>query len=392
MNGRPAIYLRLSREDGEGESQSIANQRSILTQYLKAHGMGQAVEFVDDGYSGLRFDRPAFQRLCRAIEAGEIDMVLTKDLSRLGRDYIQTGYYLERYFPEKEVRYIAVTDGIDTANGQDDLTPFRAVMNDLYAKDISKKVRAALDAKKRKGEFIGALPPYGYQRSAERHEILEIDPEKAAVVRKIFENARRRNSAEEIARMLEREEILSPSGRKTWSGTMVRRIVTNPTYCGKLTQNRARKLSYKIAKKKNLPPEEWVVVPRTHEPIVSEAEWRAAGKLMGKKKTGAEGTLWECGRCGAALRLSHGKDGWKARCAGKNGCGQTGSISDEDWKMIEAQLCGRMKREGLISEKGQWKKLLPICLEKIVWQENGGAELYWFFRFEKENGSAASEE
>ena len=162
---RAGLYLRLSREDGEGESQSIASQRLLLTNYCAQQGIPIGGEYVDDGYSGTNFQRPAFLRLLADIEAGLIDVVITKDLSRLGRDYIMTGHYLERYFPEKGVRYIALGDNIDTLRGQDDMTPFRAVVNDLYARDISRKVRASLDAKKRAGQFIGARPPYGDRKS-----------------------------------------------------------------------------------------------------------------------------------------------------------------------------------------------------------------------------------
>ena len=156
-----ALYLRLSQEDGErwGESQSISNQRIFLTQYCQANGFTVAECYIDDGYTGTNFNRPGFQRLLRDIERGKIKTVITKDLSRLGRDYIETGRYVECYFPEKGIRYIAVNDGVDTGKEEsagNDMSAFKAVFNDFYARDVSRKVRSALTAKRRAGEFIGA--------------------------------------------------------------------------------------------------------------------------------------------------------------------------------------------------------------------------------------------
>lgn len=164
-----ALYLRLSQEDGErwGESQSISNQRIFLTQYCQANGFTVAECYIDDGYTGTNFNRPGFQRLLRDIERGKIKTVITKDLSRLGRDYIETGRYVECYFPEKGIRYIAVNDGVDTGKEEsagNDMSAFKAVFNDFYARDVSRKVRSALTAKRRAGEFIGAWAPYGYQK------------------------------------------------------------------------------------------------------------------------------------------------------------------------------------------------------------------------------------
>ena len=167
---RAAFYIRLSKEDeGEGPSESVQNQEALLRTYAAQHGLTVCGAYVDDGWSGTNFDRPGFQRLLRDIEAGAVDLVLTKDLSRLGRDYILTGHYLERYFPEHGVRYISLLDGIDTGAdvAANEITPFRAILNDLYAKDISKKVRTALLEKRKQGQFIGAKAPYGYEKSPE---------------------------------------------------------------------------------------------------------------------------------------------------------------------------------------------------------------------------------
>ncbi len=161
---KAALYLRLSREDGEGESGSIKNQRELLMEYARVNSIEVLKIYDDDGYSGLSFERPGFKRMINDIESGHVDTVITKDMSRLGRDYIMTGHYLERYFPSKGVRFIAVNDGIDTNAGVSELMPFKAVFNDLYARDISQKVRGALKARMIKGQFIGAQAPFGYKK------------------------------------------------------------------------------------------------------------------------------------------------------------------------------------------------------------------------------------
>lgn len=183
------LYLRLSRDDEKNtESESIANQRLFLTTYAKQQGFYISAEFCDDGYSGTTFDRPAFKEMLSQIERGNISTILTKDLSRLGRDYIDTGYYIEKYFPMKKIRYIAVNDGIDTIddmNANNDITPFKAVINDMYAKDISKKVKSALMTKAISGKNIKPFAPYGYKKIDNNK--LVIDERVAENVRTIFE-------------------------------------------------------------------------------------------------------------------------------------------------------------------------------------------------------------
>ncbi len=323
---RAGLYLRLSREDGEGESQSIASQRLLLTSYCARQGIPIAGEYVDDGYTGTNFQRPAFRRLLADIEAGLIDTVLTKDLSRLGRDYILTGHYLERYFPEKGVRYIALGDNIDTLRGQDDMTPFRAVVNDLYARDISRKVRASLDAKKQAGQFIGARPPYGYRRSPQDRGRLELQPEQAQWVRQMFRLAAEGSSPGQIARWLDSAGVPPPSGKAAcWSGAMVRRILTCPTYRGDLTQNRSRKISHKVEKSLSLPPEQWIVSPGACPPVVSPEQFQAVQQGLqtaGRGKRPLSGLVF-CGLCGE--RMTFVSDGTRRYllCTGrrrKNGC------------------------------------------------------------------------
>ena len=193
------IYIRLSREDGDKlESESVSNQRDILQRYIKENNHILIDEYIDDGYSGTTFERPSFERMISDIENQKINMVITKDLSRLGRDYIKTGYYIENYFPENKVenyfpenkvRYVAILDGVDTYldTSNNDVTPFKAIINDMYAKDISKKIKGVLKEKELKGEFLGSYPPFGYKKCKTQKNKLEIDTNVAYIVKEIFE-------------------------------------------------------------------------------------------------------------------------------------------------------------------------------------------------------------
>ena len=265
----------------------------------------------DDGYSGTSFDRPAFLRLLRDIEAGEIGVVLTKDLSRLGRDYIETGRYLERWFPEHNVRYIAVGDGVDTGapSAANEITPFKAVINDFYARDISKKVRAALDTKRACGRFIGARAPYGYQKDARDKNRLVPNEAQAQWVRKLFALFLGGETLCGVARRLNAEHAPSPGGG-SWSDATVRRILTSPTYAGDLTQRRTRKVSYKVQRREALPPEEWLVVEHTHAALIPRADFEAAQALLQRRARHARTVsdyplagLVYCGVCGRPMTL-----------------------------------------------------------------------------------------
>ena len=269
---KAALYLRLSREDDEreGNSQSIINQHDFLISYTAQNGFIVQGIYVDDGFSGISFNRPDFIRMLEAIEAGDVNMVITKDLSRLGRDYIMTGYYIEKYFPEKGVRYIAVNDEIDTEI-ENDLAPFRAVINDMYAKDISKKVRTALRTRKLGGYFIGSNPPYGYLKDPDNKGRLIVNPETAPNVKRIFELFVKLKNVAATAKVLTEQGVLTPSGGKNaWSDVMVRRILTSETYIGNLVQNRTCKVSYKVNRRKILSKSNYIIVKGTHEEIVAK--------------------------------------------------------------------------------------------------------------------------
>ncbi|HOM01552.1 MAG TPA: recombinase family protein [Acetivibrio sp.] len=295
------LYLRLSREDDNYSlSESIVNQKNYLTDYVLEKGWTLVDTYVDDGYTGTNFDRPGFNRLLRDIEDKKINLVITKDLSRLGRDYIKTGYYLEQYFPDRGVRYIAVNDGIDTFadnNSNNDMSPFKSVMNDMYAKDISKKVRTTLDSKRANGKFVGAFAPYGYMKSLQDKNKLVIDPETAPIIRQIFELYVKGYGYTKIANILNDEGILPPGLYKyknsnyknpkskhcLWTPETVSKILLNPTYAGNLAQSKYRKINYKLKKLRTVPRQEWVVVENTHEPIVDIDTFRLVQEMMRKK-------------------------------------------------------------------------------------------------------------
>ena len=243
------MYIRLSREDGDKqESESIGNQRKILQRYIKENNLTLIKEYVDDGVSGTTFDRPGFNEMLKDIENKNIDMVITKDLSRLGRDYITVGEYTEKYFPSNNIRYVALTDGIDTYidSTNNDITPFKAIMNDMYAKDISKKIRSVFKEKQKNGEYMCSIPAYGYKRHPTIKNKLIIDEQVRNVVEKIFAMYVNGHGSVDIVNFLNSNKYLSPSGyRKTgiiqdenktgynWNEITLCSMLRNEVYCRK---------------------------------------------------------------------------------------------------------------------------------------------------------------
>ena len=301
MDYHVALYIRLSKEDeSEGPSQSVTNQKSLLDEFVKKHRLSVYDTYIDDGWSGTSFDRPDFQRMIADIEAKKVNMVITKDLSRLGRDYILTGHYMERYFPENRVRYISLLDGIDTGvdSTANDITPFRAIMNDMYAKDISKKIKSVKRDKQRKGQFIGGKPMYGYKMHPTEKNKIVIDEEVAPIVRRIFDMALDGISCRKIATILNNEGVPSPAtycGWKVgnpgpytglWSSERISDMLQNETYIGNMVQGRMVKISYKSDKCLRQPRENWIIVEGTHEPIIDKETFRKVRLLVdGRKHT-----------------------------------------------------------------------------------------------------------
>lgn len=319
------LYIRLSREDdGEGQSESVSNQLSMLTTFARENGVKVYDTYIDDGWSGTNFERPAFQRLLADIEARLVNLVITKDLSRLGRDYIGTGHYMERWFPEHRVRYISLLDGIDTGveSAANDITPFRAIMNDMYAKDISKKIGSVKHDKQRRGLFIGGKAVFGYRLSEDEKNRLVVDETAAAIVRRVFSMALEGLSCRGIAETLNGEKIPTPalyaglpSGRGLWSSETISALLRNETYTGSMVQGRTRRVSYKSKKCVRQPQAAWAVVPGTHEAIVDAETFAHVGRLLDARRTTRERThpfllkgLIFCRECGAPLGVVARRD------------------------------------------------------------------------------------
>lgn len=294
-----ALYIRLSKEDErDGPSQSVRNQHALLEEFVKKNKLMVVDTYIDDGFSGTNFERPNFQRMIADIEAKKVNMVITKDLSRLGRDYITVGHYMERYFPEQGVRYLSLLDGIDTAveSIANDITPFRSIMNDMYAKDISKKITSVKREKQRKGEFIGGKALYGYKKHPVEKNKIIIDEKAAFVVRRIFAMALSGMSCRKIAMVLNQEGVETPAaycGWKRsssspytglWSSERISQMLQNETYIGNMVQGRRKKISYKSKKCIRQAPENWVVVQGTHEPIIDKAAFQQVQMLLNSRK------------------------------------------------------------------------------------------------------------
>ena len=330
MDYHAALYIRLSKEDeSEGPSQSVQNQESLLREFVQQHRLSVYDTYVDDGWSGTNFDRPSFQRMIADIEAKKVNMVITKDLSRLGRDYIMTGHYMERYFPEHRVRYISLLDGIDTGvdSTANDITPFRAIMNDMYAKDISKKIKSVKRDKQRKGQFIGGKPVYGYKMHPTEKNKIVIDEEVAPVVRRIFALALSGMSCRNIAALLNQEGVPTPAtyanlpvarpGPYTglWSSERISDMLQNETYIGNMVQGRSVKISYKSKKCLKQDPANWVVVEGTHEPLVDSETFRKVRMLVNSRRHTRSRTydfllkgLIFCHECGYPLAVLNRKN------------------------------------------------------------------------------------
>lgn len=320
-----ALYCRLSRDDEySGDSMSIQTQKAMLKHYADEHGFGNCQYFIDDGYSGTNYNRPDFQRLLSEIEAGKVGTVIVKDLSRLGREYLQTGYYTEIMFPKYNVRFIAVNDNVDSSNGENEFAPFKNIINEWYAKDISKKVRSAYRTKALKGEYTGRRAPYGYMKSPEdKHKL--IPDEHAPIVQRMYRMALEGKTCAEIAYTLKQEHIATPGAytrdkngvlQKTegvqfpydWIKRGVQVILQNPVYTGDMVSQRRTSKSFKDKRVIVRPESEWITVPNTHEPLVSREDFETVQKRISVKKHFNEANpdnifkgLLVCGECGKTI-------------------------------------------------------------------------------------------
>lgn len=288
-----AAYIRLSKEDEkEGESESVTNQKELIRKYVEQNNLGICEFFIDDGYSGGNFERPQFKEMINKIENGEISTVITKDTSRLGRDFIETSHYMFKYFPEHNVRYIAILENFDTfnPNGVEDVIPFQTIINDWYLKDTSKKIQSIRHNKMKKGYYMGSTVPYGYKRSSENNCKFEIDEYASEIVKRIFKMRIEGIKPTMIARILSDEKIEPPSiyngknFKKTytsylWKYSSVDKILTNPIYIGRLEQRKYGKVNYKSKKKVKLKEEDWIVVENFTTPIISREDFEIVQKM-----------------------------------------------------------------------------------------------------------------
>ena len=292
-----ALYCRLSRDDDvQGDSNSIANQKRLLSRYAKDYGLPNTKYFVDDGYTGTNFNRPGFTEMIEAIEDGYIGTVMVKDMSRLGRDYLQVGIYTDQFFPEHGVRFIAVNDGVDSAEGENEFAPFRNIMNEWYARDISRKIRSSQRLRGNAGVPL-SLPPYGYVKSPDNPKYWIVDDEAAAVVRRIYQMCIDGYGIDKTAAIFEQEEILKPTeywklkgvrkpGRKPfsespyhWSSNTVNKILTSREYMGDVVNFKTYSKSFKDKRRYENPEENHVIFEGVHEPIIDRQTWEMVQRI-----------------------------------------------------------------------------------------------------------------
>lgn len=326
-----ALYMRLSRDDENyGDSVSIETQRTILQQYAKEQELHVVGEYIDDGWSGTTFERPNFKRMMEDVDAGRVNCIVTKDLSRFGRDHIMVGYYLEYEFPEKQVRYIAVSENEDTKKGLSDFVPFKNLFNEWFAKDTSRKVKTALHAKFAAGERTFAYAPLGYIRHPEIKNAIVIDVETHWIIKKIFDLAYHGAGAAKIARVLVEEHVPTagwlnyqrygtfahiyegqPDEKSyAWTLAQVKSILKDETYIGNSVHNKQTNISYKNKKKVRKPQEEWFRVENTHEAIISrEVFEQVQEQIATRRRQQKDATtqifsgLVKCADCGWSMRF-----------------------------------------------------------------------------------------
>ena len=397
---RVAIYCRLSKDDEQqGESASISNQRDYLTDYCKQQGWEIVAYYADDGYTGLNMDRPDLQRLMADCEKHLVNLVITKDASRLGRNRLHTGYLREDFFPRNGVRYIAVNDDIDTLY-DNEIAPFKDVLNEMYSKDISKKVHSSYMVHAKQGKFTGCLVPFGYKKDPENKGHLIIDEETAPIVRKLFEYAMDGHGSNWIRRRLEDDKVPCPTwynrqkgyrnvftkwevkdpenGRYMWDFTVIEGILENPVYVGTIASQKFF-YKFKIGTMGEKKPEDWIVVEDMHEPIIDRATFDAVQEKRNGRRKRRQGDgnyslfagLIKCKECGKALtiRATNAKNPIKIYgCVtynkfGKNHCTQHRVEFDELYSVVLGEIRA-LAREALQDESSMIQRLSQAAEQK----------------------------
>jgi site-specific DNA recombinase len=423
--GITALYCRLSRDDGtESESNSIGNQKKLLSQKAKEMGLTDTKYYVDDGYTGTNFNRPGFQQLIDDIEIGLVSAVMVKDLSRLGRDYVSVGNYTDSYFPEHNVRFIAVNDAIDSDEGESEIAPFKNILNEMYARDISKKIRSSHRLRGSMGEPL-SQPPYGYMKSPENKKKWIIDPEAATVVKSIFKMCLDGKGNETIARELQENKVLIPmaywrskglnrGGKKTqtnpykWCKTTVQKILSQQEYCGDIINFKTYSKSFKNKTRYENSKENWAVFKDVNEPIIDRETFETVQKFISKtkrrapKKENGERSIFNgliyCGDCHSKMRYhtstsnkeihyftcSDNKVDYRGNCPGRHYV-RADALEEvvklELRRLVEmleidesyfAQLLLRKNDE----EREKDKKFLETELQKAIARSNTVSQLY----------------
>lgn len=423
--GITALYCRLSRDDGtESESNSIGNQKKLLSQKAKEMGLTNTKYYVDDGYTGTNFNRPGFQQLIDDIEIGLVSAVMVKDLSRLGRDYVSVGNYTDSYFPEHNIRFIAVNDAIDSDEGESEIAPFKNILNEMYARDISKKIRSSHRLRGSMGEPL-SQPPYGYMKSPENKKKWIIDPEAATVVKSIFKMCLDGKGNETIARELQENKVLIPmaywrskglnrGGKKTqtnpykWCKTTVQKILSQQEYCGDIINFKTYSKSFKNKRRIENSKENWAVFKDVNEPIIDRETFETVQKFISKtkrrapKKENGERSIFNgliyCGDCHSKMRYhtstsnkeihyftcSDNKVDYRGKCPGRHYV-RADALEEvvklELRRLVEmleidesyfAQLLLRKNDE----EREKDKKFLESELQKAITRSNTVSQLY----------------
>ncbi|WP_373264097.1 recombinase family protein [Hungatella hathewayi] len=328
QNYSVGIYVRLSKDNERaGESVSIENQKLMLTKHCEEQGWTNYSVYCDDGYSGTNFDRPGVTQLIEDAKDGKIDLILCKDLSRFGRNYIQLGQFTDYLFPMIGVRFIALNDGVDTINSDNDIMPFRNLLNEFQSKDTSKKIKAVKQTHAKLGNYLGCYVPYGYKTHPDDKHKFVVDKVAAAVVKKMFAYRRHGDGFRKIARHLNEEHILPPRDyyyqqngqvdkgcrNHCWNDVTVKKMLRNEVYLGHMVQNKRGTLSYKNKKQVDKPKNEWIKVENTHEAIIDIDTWNACTeidarncKLRPTKESEISlfGGLLKCMDCGFKMRYS----------------------------------------------------------------------------------------
>ena len=325
-----ALYARLSQEDAlDGESNSIANQKKILLKYATDNHFSNPTFFIDDGVSGVTFDRPGWNEMIRLAEAGKVQTVIVKDMSRMGRDYLKVGYYTESFFAERDIRYIAINDGVDSDKGDNDFTPFRNLFNDFYARDTSKKIRAVMRAKGNAGEHLCTNPPYGYMKDPADKKKWMVDEEAAEIVKRIFDLCIAGKGPMQIAKLLTAEHILTvkahyaqragkplPEKPYHWDPKSVAGILERPEYTGCTVNFKTYSKSHKLKKRLYNVPENQRIFPNTQPAIIDEQVFVWVQELRENKRRPAKqaerqglfSSLLYCADCGSKLHFATGKN------------------------------------------------------------------------------------